>query len=78
MSQLHADLAQKGVNQVSVKVYDAGSRNPNFTMMRSAMTIITLTQIPGKKKGTLPLVNDTLKIPESQICAKFRLSRHFL
>ena len=46
MSQLQADLAEEGVNQVSVMVYNTASRSPNFTMMQSVMTIITLTPIP--------------------------------
>ena len=46
MSQLHGDLAEEGVNPVGVMVYNTGSRSPNFTMMQSQMTIITLTLIP--------------------------------
>ena len=48
MSHLLADLAEGGVNQVSVTVHDTGSRSPHFTMMQSMMTIITLTLIPRK------------------------------
>ena len=48
MRQLQADLAEEGVNQVSVMVYNTGSRSPNFGMMQSVMTIITLTAIPRK------------------------------
>ena len=48
MSQLQTDLAEEGVNQVSVMVYNTGSRSPNFTMMQSVMTIVTLTPIPRK------------------------------
>ena len=48
MSQLQADLDEEGVNQVSVMVYNTVSRSPNFTMMQSVMTIITLTPIPRK------------------------------
>ena len=48
MSQLHTDLAEEGVNRVSVMVYNSGSRSPNFTMMQSMMTIFTLTPIPRK------------------------------
>ena len=48
MSQLQTDLAEEGVNQVSVIVYNTGSRSPNFTMMQSVMTIVTLTPIPRK------------------------------
>ena len=48
MSQLQTDLAEEGVHQVSVMVYNTGSRSPNFTMMQSMMTIVTLTQIPRK------------------------------
>ena len=48
MSQLQADLAEEGVNQVSVMVYNTGSRTPNFTRMQSVMMIVTLTPIPRK------------------------------
>ena len=48
MSRLQTDLVEEGVNQVSVMVYNAGSRSPNFTMMQSVMTIVTLTPIPRK------------------------------
>ena len=48
MSQLQTDPAEDGVNQVSVMVYNTGSRSPNFTMMQSVMTIVTLTPIPSK------------------------------
>ena len=48
MSQLQTDLAEEGVNQVSVMVYNTGSRSPNFTMMQSVMTLVTLTPIPRK------------------------------
>ena len=48
MSPLHTDLADEGVNQVSVMVYNNGSRSPNFTMMLSVMTIVTLAPIPRK------------------------------
>ena len=34
MSQLQADLAEEGVNQLSVMVCKIGSRSPNFTMMQ--------------------------------------------
>ena len=48
MSQLQTDLAEEGVNPVSVMVYHTGSRSPNFTMMQSVMTLVTLTPIPRK------------------------------
>ena len=48
MRQLQADLAEEGVNQVSVMVYNTGSRSPIFGTMQSVMTIITLTAIPRK------------------------------
>ena len=48
MSQMQTDLAEEGVNQVSVMVYNTGSRIPNFTMMQSLMTIVMLTPIPRK------------------------------
>ena len=48
MTHLQIDLAEEGVNQVSVMVYNTGSRNPDFTMMQSLMTIVTLTPIPRK------------------------------
>ena len=48
MSQLQTDLGEEGVNQVSVMVYNTGSCRLNFTMMQSAMTIVTLTPIPRK------------------------------
>ena len=48
MSELQTDLAMEGVNRVSVMVYNTGSRSPNFTMMPSVMTIVTLTTIPAK------------------------------
>ena len=53
MNQLQADLAEEGVNQVSVMVYNTGSRSPNFTMMQLVMTIVTLTPIPRKVPCTL-------------------------
>ena len=53
MSQLQTNLAEEGVNQVSVMVYNTGSRSPNFNMMQSVMTIVTLTPIP--RKVHLPL-----------------------
>ena len=48
LSRLQTDLAEEGVNQVSVMVYITGSRSLNFTMMQSVMTIVTLTPIPRK------------------------------
>ena len=36
------------MNQVSVMVYNTGSCSPNFTLMQSVMTIVTLTPIPRK------------------------------
>ena len=48
LTQLQSDLAEEGVNQVSVMAYNTGSRSPNFTMMQSVMTIVTLTPIPRK------------------------------
>ena len=48
MSQLQTDLAKEGVNQVSVMVYNTGSRSPSFTMMQSVLAIVTLTPIPRK------------------------------
>ena len=48
MSQLQNDPTEEGVNQVSVMVYNTGNRSPNFTMMQSVMTIVTLTPIPRK------------------------------
>ena len=48
MSQLHTDVAEEGVNQVSVMVYNTGSRSRNFTMMQSVTTVVTLTPIPRK------------------------------
>ena len=48
MSQLKTDRAEEGVNQVSVMVYNTARRSPNFTMMQSVMTIVTLTPIPRK------------------------------
>ena len=53
ISQLHTDLGEEGVNQVSDMVYNTGSRSPNFSMMQSAMTIVMLTPIPRKVHGTL-------------------------
>ena len=53
MSQLQTNLAEEGVNQVSAMVYNTGSRSPNFTMMQSVMTIVTLTLIPRKVHCTL-------------------------
>ena len=35
MSQLQTDLGEEGVNQMSVMVYNTGSRSPNLTMMQS-------------------------------------------
>ena len=34
MSQMQTDPTEEGVNQVSVMVYNTGSRSPNFTMMQ--------------------------------------------
>ena len=53
MSQLQADLAEEGVNQVSVMVYNTGSRSPNFTMIQSVMTIVSLPRNPRKVHCTL-------------------------
>ena len=53
MSQLETDQAEEGVNEVSVMVYDTGSRNPNFTRMLSVITILTWTPIPRKVHCTL-------------------------
>ena len=53
MSQPQTDLAEEGVNQVSVMVYNTGTRSPNFTMMQSMMMIVTLTPIPRKVHCTL-------------------------
>ena len=53
MSQLQTDLAEEGGNQVSVMVYNVGSRSPNFTRMQSVMTIITLIPIPRKVRFPL-------------------------
>ena len=53
MRQLQNDLVEEGVNRVSVTVYNTGSRSPNFTMMQSLMTIVTLTPIPRKVNCTL-------------------------
>ena len=48
-----SQLAEEGVNQVSVMVYNTSSRSPNFTMMQSVMIIVTLTPIPRKVHCTL-------------------------
>ena len=48
MSELQTHLVEEGVNQVSVMVYNTGSGYPNFTMMQSVMTIVTLTPISRK------------------------------
>ena len=53
ISQLQTNLAEEGVNQVSVMVYNIGSRSPNFTMMQAVMTIATLTPILRKVHCTL-------------------------
>ena len=34
--------------EVSVMVYNTSSHSPNFTMMQSVMSIVTLTPIPRK------------------------------
>ena len=47
-SQLQTDLAEEAVNQVSVMVYNTGSRSPNSIMMQSMITVVTLTAIPRK------------------------------
>ena len=75
MSHLQTDLAEEGVNQVSVMVYNTGSRSPNFIMMQSLMTIVTLTPIPRKVR--CPLCFDTPNQPNSKHEAKFLHSRHF-
>ena len=53
ISQLQTDLAEEGVNQVSVMVYNTGKSSRNFTMMQSVLTIVTLPPIPGKVHCTL-------------------------
>ena len=53
MSQLQTEPAEEGVNQVSVMVYNTGSRSPNLTVMQSVTTIVTLTQGPRKVHCTL-------------------------
>ena len=55
MIQLQTDLAKEGVNQVSVMVYNTGSRSPDFTMLPSMMVIVTLTPIPIPRKLHCPL-----------------------
>ena len=68
MSQLQTILAEEGLNQVSVMVYNTGSRSSNFTMMQSVMTIVTLAPIPRKVHCTLLIVpqkNGNLTIERS-------------